>query len=69
MTKETNTPTNRLICGTCGEVGQLKGREGERFVSCLGKDATPGAGACCQTRKCRTDDEAMRRWDRLTEGK
>ena len=52
----------RLICGTCGELGKLIRRDSYWLVTCGGSKPR---GACCQTHLRNTEEEAIESWQRL----
>lgn len=56
----------RLICEFCGHVGKVSRTEdGEFFVSAVCDSWRQPLSPGCQTQRCETEEEAIKRWDRM----
>lgn len=53
----------RLICDTCGEMGQVTRNADGRYCVSAHRDGK----LCCQTMTTKTAKAAIKRWERLTD--
>lgn len=57
---ESTAARGRMVCGKCGEIAEVH-RNSVGFAVRVMRDGN----VCCETRRCKTEEEALARWDKF----